>query len=158
VIGEEAVGELADSVGIKKCRTNHAQFGGSKDAGVDDRFLDHPERQAAGVDQAVAQGDGQHHAQAVLAVLPVDLAAVGDLGLIGAGCEECQPSTRHRTPPRWAGAGCVGLVAVSLFYFTYNWKNYSISGVHRFPPRRHSRESGNPVPFADHTGFPLSRE
>src|SRR6185312_4282905 len=92
------------------------------------RLLDHAERQAAGVDQAVAQRDRKHHAQAMLAILPVDDVLVGELGLVSAGCEKCQPSTRHADPPsRSAGAGSGGLVAASLFHFNIYWKNHSNS-------------------------------
>ena len=42
VIGQEAVGELAKSVGVKQGRTDRPELGGRKNSSVDQRLLTTP--------------------------------------------------------------------------------------------------------------------
>ncbi len=44
MVGEKAVGELAEGVGVKQRRADVAELGGGEDPGVDERCLDRSER------------------------------------------------------------------------------------------------------------------
>ncbi len=112
VIGEEAVRQLADSIGVEQCGTDEAEVGGAEDAGIDERFLDDAEREAAGVDDAVAERDREHHAQAMAAVKAVDGRGVRELRLIRTGREVTPQRSCHIYRVRSAGATVEMLVPI----------------------------------------------
>ena len=100
MIGEKAVHELADGIGIEKCRADQAEIGRREDAGIDQRLLDDRQCQAAGIDEAVADRDGDHHAQSMAPVECVDLRGVGERFAIRPGCEGAQQCVQGcETPP-----------------------------------------------------------
>jgi hypothetical protein len=68
VVGEKAVGELGEGVGVEQRRADRPEFASGEDAAVDERLLDHRQPQPAGVDDAVAEGDRQHDANPVAPV------------------------------------------------------------------------------------------
>ena len=59
---------------------------------------DDPDRQSAGVDQSVADGDREHDAKSVPLVQPIDLLLIFELRPVGAGGEK--PEGVHRTSTR----------------------------------------------------------
>lgn len=90
MVGQEAVGQLAQRVGIEQGRADHSQFAGRIQARVDQRLLDHAQRQPAGVDQAIAQGDRQHHPEAMLLEHAVDVGHVLRRGQVRASGKKLQ--------------------------------------------------------------------
>src|SRR5690606_34313286 len=95
----EAIGELAERVGIKERRADEAELRRCEDAGVDHRRLHHADGETAGVNQAIAQGDRQHHAPACRLEYAVDLFLIADQWRVRSSRERLQKSSRHALPP-----------------------------------------------------------
>lgn len=78
VIGQKAVHELAHGIDEQHGRADQSQLCGVERAAVKDRLLDHVERRAADVIEAVAEQGGDQHLQAQLLVITLpDVLIIG---------------------------------------------------------------------------------
>jgi hypothetical protein len=105
VIGEEAIGELANGICIEQGGADRAQLSGPEHARVDQRFLHHAQGEPAGIDHAIAQRDCEHHSQAMVPIQRIDCRRVIEHRALGAGGKKFEQSAQRRHP-RWRGGYC----------------------------------------------------
>jgi hypothetical protein len=73
MIGEDPVDEFAEGVAVEEPLPHGPELLGREQPGVDQRFLDHREREAGGVQQSVPDGDREQNRPTVPPVSTVDL-------------------------------------------------------------------------------------
>ena len=71
----EAVQQLAERITIEQRRANQPQVFHREYALVDQRLFDDREAEAAGIDKAVAERNGQHHPNSIAPIDVIDSGA-----------------------------------------------------------------------------------
>ncbi len=98
MVGQEAVGELTDRIGVEEGGPDRPELRGSEDAAVDQRLLHDADRQPAHVNEPVTDRDCEHHADAVASVEAIDDFGVRDPRSLGPG-RECTKDGVQDTSP-----------------------------------------------------------
>jgi hypothetical protein len=98
MVGQEAVGEFSDCIGVEEGGSYRPELRGREDAAVDQRLLHDADRQPAHVDEPVTDGDCEHHADAVASVEAVDDLRVRDPRSLGPGRECTEDGVQDTSP------------------------------------------------------------